>query len=388
MHPLLSSVWPAAVACGALARAPQGEPPREQRSAQEHTLDQRPEHELTLDERIDALPPIGCHHHRDPASGKWSDDPIAAGMRPYVEARALSDEQWRRALVKSGAIRWPKRWVEGAPLLLSLRIPSWIPAANLTVTPRVAELDYAFDSNGIPVCGMFDPEAGPSFWWQGGKELGLVPAGTRAIACDVSIEKSNIAFSRRKTGDGRLWLGTLELDVEWVKSVDDIVVPVSGPEFDAVVRRALKLTIVETSVPDPASSDEYIEALAAEVELRVDEHGPLALLETSVALEFVLLRDGQEVGLARAVPIALADLRHPAHPGRPAPRGFVVRESVDALPLDTSRDPERYGHWAVRVRGDGIGALALWDAKRYWKGELTLPLADALAAYERERSRR
>jgi hypothetical protein len=344
--------------------------------------------ELTLDEHIDALPPIGCERHFDPATNRWTIDPRCVAMQTFVSDRKLSDEQWRHALVKTGAIRWPKRWVDGAPLLLSLRIPSWIPAADLRVTPRVAGLDYAFDSNGMPVCGMFDPEAGPSFWWQGGNELGLVPADTRTIACDISIEKSNIAFSRRKTGDGRLWRGTLDLDVELVKSVDDILVPVSGPEFDALVRRTLRLTIVETSVPDPASTDEYVDALAAEVELRVDEHGPRELRETSIALELTLLRDGQEVALSRAVPIALADLRHPAHPGRPAPRGFVVRESVDALPLDTSRDPAQYGHWSVRVRGDGIGALALWDATKYWKGEFTLPLAAALGTYQRERDER
>lgn len=366
------------LACAVFAQAPR-----------ELTLDERPERALTLDERIEALPPIGCHHHRDPDSGKWFDDPIAAGMQPYVEAHTLSDDQWRRALVNSGSFRYRSRWVAGEPWLVSLSVPFWIRRSTVTVAPIAPGLDELSDTNSIAGCGMSDLTEYATFWGPfRGESLGPVDALGGSSRCSIRIERSGFTDLRLPQRERELWSGPLDVDMTLAASVDEILTPRSGPELDDRVRRGLSLSIVERDQPDPDDEDALRAALAAKLELRVDERTSPELLDVAIAFELELLRDGEAVGDSWAVPMALADLPHAPHPNAPPPRGFVVGQFVAALPLDTSRDPAQYGHWSVRVRGDGIGALALWDSKAYWKGELTLPLADALAAYERERSRR
>ncbi|MBI5431884.1 MAG: hypothetical protein HZA52_03525, partial [Planctomycetes bacterium] len=137
--------------------------------------------ELTLDERIDALPPIGCVEHRD-ARGRPSEAQEIAELRRAVEARALSDEQWRRALSKSGAVRWRRRTVTGEPFLISLRRPAWLDGAELRLTPRLPGASTLRDPIEAYRCLTCDASEHTTFWgWHHGRELAALAPRTRAL---------------------------------------------------------------------------------------------------------------------------------------------------------------------------------------------------------------
>ena len=60
---------------------------------------------LSTDAVIDGLPPAGPEWRFDPAVGEGFEHPYSLEMRRRVVQGGLTDEQWRTALLRTGAIR-------------------------------------------------------------------------------------------------------------------------------------------------------------------------------------------------------------------------------------------------------------------------------------------
>ena len=60
---------------------------------------------LSTDAVIDGLPPAGTEWRFDPAVGEGFEHPYSLEMRRRVVQGGLTDEQWRTALLRTGAIR-------------------------------------------------------------------------------------------------------------------------------------------------------------------------------------------------------------------------------------------------------------------------------------------
>ncbi|MCE9595691.1 MAG: hypothetical protein K8S98_15995 [Planctomycetes bacterium] len=339
----------------------------------------------SIDQLIDALPPVGCETHFDESGKVLTSDPASVELKELVANHALTDDQWRRALRTSGAIRWSPRWVAEDPFLVRLRIPEWVGGGRLTLTPRNDGMVPAEDGSLDPQfgCGPCDPRGAMSRFWWSGHELGPLPAGTRSVMCDVRIERTSKPSARGRSGKvSTVWQGSIDLEVELAGSIDAVLPAVSGPAIDQSVRDALELVVEAIEI-------DYGELVPdIELKLRLDADHQSKLLETALSLEVELMRDAEVVGEKTwAIAVELSGLGHGPHPGAAAPTGYALTCEVPPIPAEASRTPEERSRWRLRVRGIGRGALAVWNAKRYWKGEISILLADALAAFEADRAK-
>lgn len=340
----------------------------------------------SIDQLIDTLSPVGCETHFDENGRVLTTDPASTELKKLVADHTLTDDQWRRALKTSGAIRWSPRWVTGDPFLVRLRVPEWVGGGKLTLTPRNDGMVPAEDGYLDPPlgCGSCDPR-GPmaNFWWSG-HELGPLPAGARSVMCDVRIERASQPSARGRSGTvNTVWQGSIDLEVELASSIDAVLPAVSGSAIDQSVRDALELVVEAMEI----DYGEFVPDI--ELKLRFDEDCQAELLGIALSLEVELMRDAEVVGEKRgAIAVELSGLGHGPHPGSAASTGYALTCEVPPIPAEASRTPAERSHWRLRVRGVGRGALAVWNAKRYWKGEVTLPLADTLAAFEADRAKR
>jgi len=68
-----------------------------------------------------------------------------------------------------------------------------------------------------------------------------------------------------------------------------------------------------------------------------------------------------------------------------SPAWFRVFDScgLASVTADDVADASRMDRWALRVTGVPDHVLVLWDAESRWAGEVTIPLAEAVAREQR-----
>ncbi|MBI5434768.1 MAG: hypothetical protein HZA52_18190 [Planctomycetes bacterium] len=175
-----------------------------------------------------------------------------------------------------------------------------------------------------------------------------------------------------------LWRDEWKLDVELVHSIDEVLARTQGSNVDEALRAALEVRIGG----EPSGSRRIIaDEVAVFVSLSAGAERNPELCDLAVSFDAELLCDERVVASSWGVPISRGELAHPEHPASAAPPGFELRLRVGPIPAADADEPTRRARWSLRLKSNAAGALALWDAKRYWKGELSLPLDDALASY-------
>jgi hypothetical protein len=91
-----------------------------------------------LDELIESLPPVGhCEGWWDAKNRVQILKPDVKTMQACVEAGTLTDEQWIRALQRTGAIGRRSRWPSDVAFGVSMRSPTWMGLGRITLKPRV-----------------------------------------------------------------------------------------------------------------------------------------------------------------------------------------------------------------------------------------------------------
>ncbi|MBI5434767.1 MAG: hypothetical protein HZA52_18185 [Planctomycetes bacterium] len=338
--------------------------------------------ELTLDEHIDALPPMGCERHLDSLDHEWLWHPSAYVLSETVARGKLTDEQWRRALLKSGAIRWRQRWPADEPFLVSVDLPDWTGGMRLSLTPRDSELASAVAGTLTPGFCFSGHLAARD--WGHLLTLGPLEPGTRSVACDIAIETLDEAwFGATDVKPRVVWSGSLDLPVQLVPPNDTPLVAVASAELERAVRDSLSFSVTDDY---DADHDAFYPCVSAW--LRVEPRAHAELVPLALALDFELLHDGVVVASQLAILDTQPVFAHGPHPGAAAPVELVIDASLGRLPESAVTDIAERARWSLRVRGGRRGAAAVFHAAKYWKGEFTLPLAGALETYQREREER
>jgi hypothetical protein len=320
---------------------------------------------LDIDTLIDRLPRIEEQWVPKQDEPGVESHPLAAEMAYRLdEGVTLSDEQWRRALLGTGTLRWRERWPVGQPFAVSMREPTWLNMAAIKLVPRYANLEPARMTPALR-CAFANVQ-GTRMWSY--QELGSLSVGRHEIPFDTTIERQMTARSRR---DPRppLWHGELTCTVDVVDTLDDAIPPQTAAAIDGEVREALSLARAgedgsecDLLVFDPDRSPE----------------APFATLGFSLEIE--LLRAGVPKAGTTLVPFGdEAFCARSVHQG-PAPTyawGVPLH-----IPHEILDDPAELAEWSIRVSGGTAGILEQWDAATRWAGVLEIRL-DELVHRER-----
>lgn len=289
-----------------------------------------------VDRWIERLPPIEQEGAYDEEQRKWVSAPEVEALRAYLDVdRPMTEARWRLALERSRAIRVRARWPVDEPLAVSVELPSWLRNVSLSVTPRAEGFALARSSVGS-WCGNCSSSMRFRARYQ---PVGRIALGPQTLELGISIDRDPVRRTKGEPGEGNLWCGVLSFPVLGVASFDEALPGAHGAELDTVVRRALDIGLAAETLGITGNVD------------RVPE-----LHDTAVSL-LVEVRKGSEVHdqAARAI------YQRP---------GFVTQHLELDLP-----DSALTG-WNLHIRGVPDGTLREWNARRYWNGELVIPLEE------------
>lgn len=327
---------------------------------------------LALDELIARVPPVGKEWVGQDETRTLA--PASAELQRRLKAGAeLSSEQWRRLLLDGGALRVRARWPAGEPLAVSARDLAWLDSDMVLVLDPL-------DANLRRVqVGLFGQGCGGAWMFALDgllhQPLGHLPLGEHVLTFRIEMWTLDeliwpglhpwlADYRDRKEGSERgivlhreteprkprvLATGELTWSVEIVPTLDDAIPPVTTPELDRAVERALSISFQNEGGDVPA--------------LRIARGAPiLERLGLSLLIE---VRENSEV-------------RESVRWSKGKQHAFVNPETVElsSLPRELERDPFRRRPWTVHVSGTSEGVLRSWGIDRRWSGTLILPLEE------------
>lgn len=326
---------------------------------------------LGIDDLIKRLPPAGQEWRWDRGESKGVEHPASLEMRRRVVADGLTDEQWQKALLESGAIRLRSRWPRAEEYRASLTVPRWLGLTQIRLTPRMeggrtiaaGELMWSF-SGTFPAMRARDARLGNS--------MGVIPEGTTELVFDVEVERGRAGrMFREDEGEapppGMLWSGTLSLPIQLVDSFAEAIPPVQGEELDGAVRDAIgagfrrwgKEDEVGFVLVDP-DCDRFPILKTTGLDLKVE------LLQSNEALmRGEQLLEGKLVASDADLMTTLSSVRTGSH------RFYGSMNVGIARPADTTK-------WHIRITGGSDHLWALWHAKQRWAGSITIPWDEAV----------
>jgi len=270
-------------------------------------------------------------------------DRLALGAH-LAAGGTLTDEQWQRALLRSGAIRVRERWPAEVPFAVCMEMPAWLQRSEVRLYTEGHAAPVARASSGLIDCGNCAAAATMRWWYQ---ELEPLPLGEQVVSFQVTVERfrpRSLGSLRRDAAaavgpePGVLWRGTVSFPVEVVPKIDDVLPVVRGAEIDAAVRRMLQVSV---------ENEEW---------LRVDAELAPEFATTALSLELELFEGTTSRGIEK---LWVAD--------RPTFGGSLVQWKLPEENADLSS-------WSVHVRSDAAGALQSWSAVKRWEGEFVVPL--------------
>lgn len=335
---------------------------------------------LTLDEVIERLPPAG--NDRTDTEGPWSLTPVAAEMRTRVErGDPLTGEQWTRALLTTGSMKFRSRWPVTDPFVVALRKPSWLPLTRVSFDPRPEGLaPIAMGTEYIQTCGIgMRGESAEHV-----EEVGLLPLGSNRLVFDVTFERGpkamlfadlpRLAEQMARPPHppaGVFFRGQVAIDVEVLPTAGEVIPPTTSGELDEAVRRALYLARTE-------------DGLETYLVLAPDGLCEPSLLGVALALH-VEVAHGDGVEEIAALRPILAELA-PPDPGDERSIGSLSSCELISIPSALVDSP-RPSAWSVRIRGTSERVCELLAAERYWAGEIVLSVEELVRRGQEARTK-
>jgi hypothetical protein len=305
--------------------------------------------------------------------------PAARELCDRIEhGTALTADQWKAALVGTGALSVRSRWPASEPFAISMRPPSWLRLTAMHLNPedsQLASAEAGLISSGPFLCanGLLDEVR--SWRYQ---SLGSLPVGEHQLVFYLSLVRGHAYRwsgtpepQEHRAPGGLFFRDRLTFDVEVVPTLDEAIPPSASPEIDAAVRRSLSLAFTEWG-------DGRSAMLVVDPDIGGDPL--LAHLGLSLAIEVLSARHVVEethfvLSTYDPVPGATSVYSTPQQPCAFGP--------LETIPLTAEEDLDARSNWTVRVRGTAKSILALWPAETYWHGELGLSL-DELIWRERQ----
>lgn len=331
---------------------------------------------LSTDAVIEGLPPAGTEWRFDPAVGEGFEHLYSLEMRRRVVQGGLTDEQWRTALLRTGAIRARATWPKDEPYAVSMTVPRWLDVSQVRLVPQMS--------------GWRNAEAGEVFSGPSGtvamvrardakyQSLGKLPNRRSKIVFHVAVERGQSWFSRDSDpAPGMLWEGQFSLAVEPVDTVEQAIPAADSPALDKAVAASIGAGVRNWHINGRETPTFY-------VNIDPDTVAHPALGATGLSLEVDVLRNGNGVETVKLVAAALDPLLTSNSVGN-GPQRFYASANLKGIPVDIAGDDASLREWTLRVRGTANHLLYLWDAQTHWRGEVTIPLGVAIGQ-ERERT--
>ncbi len=322
---------------------------------------------LKIDDLIRLLPPAGCEWRWDHASGDGVIDPASDEMEHRLNAGVkLTDDQWRLALLSTGAIRFHAKWPRDEVYAVSLAVPRWLGITQIRLDPRaegmriakVGELMTSFSGTG-PMIDARDARLG--------RRIGLVPAETSEITFDVEVErgKSWLAgiYDEDEPPPGLLWKGAITFPVELVDGFDQIAQPVDDELLAEAVRDAVGAGLRQwgedrRQVPFVAIDPDCTRFPALErtgLDIKVE----LLDGDTVIAESWLLAGDFDVLALSSSI--------------RSGAKRFY-----GSAKLDVPAESANRAKWMLRLTGRADHISVLWHTEQRWSGSITIPWAQAV----------
>jgi len=319
---------------------------------------------LSLDELIDRLPPAGKEWRWDHALEDGVEHPASQEMRRrLLDGAELSDDQWRRALLGTGAIRYRHRWPKDESYRLSLTVPRWLDLAQIRLDAHgtilrpveVGERFWSF-SGTFPMMRARDARVGVP--------MGTLPEGTSELVFLTEVERGDSLWPKESQvpQPGILWKGTITLPVELVDSIEEMTKAIDNDTLQAAVRDAVGAGFrdwgrhdnVPVVVIDP-DCDRFpilkTTGLVVRVELLQDD--------TVIAESWLVAMDSDTLSLASSIRNS----------------SYQFFGSANLKIDDVETDPT---YWVLRLTGKNDHIQYLWHAENHWSGELTIPWTEAV----------
>jgi len=330
---------------------------------------------LSLDDLIDRLPPAGEEWWFDFERGDGVESPVTQEMSRRLETAILTDDQWRRALLGTGAIRLRTRWPREVPYAISLTVPRWLAPAQIKVAPTmsgwrtVAAGELVYGSSGTrPAMRARDARVG--------QELGPLPEAATNIEFEIEIRRSWTWLDARPMPGGArvreelfplIWRGTIVSRLEPIDSWHALLPGAHNEALDEAVRRSLgagmrvwgNQGLVPYLVIDPDTSARPVLATTG-----LDLRAELLDGETVMSVAALLASDLDCFALSNSV-------------SRARKRFYgSCKFEVPEIPTDTSR-------WRVRITGRLRHPMRLWSATTHWSGSMVISWNELVAQEQR-----
>lgn len=285
----------------------------------------------TWAELIARVPTGATEVSRDPSTDERVPHPVAAEIAArLVRGERPSDVEWAELLVRSGAVRHRETWPVDQPWVLSMRVPNWLGQTTIRLQPRTEGLLTA-EAGGLigEECGF---EHLSRVVRAAHQALGNVGLGDQQIVFDAEVLwlETPYAWHFPNLPDPEtsvVWKGPITLSVRGVASLADALPPVRGPEVEAAVQRAIKLTPMDGRVhlEFTPGDDPLLRGLALSLEVELHYGG-----EPRERLEFCF-----------PLPCPLEGMPEPSQP---------ILLSQQLAPETIALIRER-GTWTIAVRG-------------------------------------
>ncbi len=335
---------------------------------------------LSLDELIARLPRIGVPFRlqESRASLVRREAGLELGRRILTGAE-LSNEQWRNALLNSGALRYRSQWPKDRDVGVSLGVPSWLPYYEIRAS-------HLFGGKGsrcevgakIPhFCGVGAPRQVVR-WWR----LARLPIGKHSLVFELTVDRGEGAVSSWGIPNeyeldpdavtvtpGVAWTGRLEIEVEVVESMEEVL-----PGVDSeVMQEAVRDSIEAWSSSYGTEEDQSLFICS-----KPDTESYPELCSTALSLEVALLRDGIEVEEFKLVATRYGQVALSEPNESDWPFASNSQRKLIELTPDVLGDEDELSRWSLRARGVSTYALALWDTETYWNGVTEILLSEAI----------
>lgn len=321
--------------------------------------------DATLDQLIDHLPTHAgqVDVRRRAPDGEVIAQPVAdeLGQR-ILNGALLTDDQWRRALLGSEAVRYRARWPQDRPFAMAINQPTWLHAARIRFEPRERGLQTVVGGALTMGC-LLTPHRRTR------QELGLLTSVAHHSQFNVAVSTQEFGIHSEPIVH---WTGEWTIAVETVQTVDEILRPTEDPLITSALRRALRLTC--------AGHEDEEHGLHVPVLIIDPLPADRALFDDlALSLRLDLLRDGETKATYQLNPRCPRTGK--TDPWLEIGLGGAILDELQPCLHATGVEPQR---WTLVLTGTDRTVLTNWEAQSYWTGSLTIPVLEA-RDQERER---
>ncbi len=349
---------------------------------------------LAMAELLDALPVVG----RERCPNGEIDPAVVEIHRRLRDGPRLTDDQWRAALLRAGAVRVRHScWIESPFYFVWLHLPEWLPECSITLTPRVEGLlEVAARDETGGSCGLdFGPSARALASWQ--RYAYELSEGHHLLAFDATIRQRSADDYVRFLGAPRhlerlralrnddpidadvLWSGELNLEVTVTRDLASFLRTDRSAMAAEAVRSCLSVSF---SSPSPEQGGgatalvvlDPLDGFRAELEF-TDVWAEVEVIRSGVVMQRSSVADGFGARF------------YPTTCDRDVGARTTGATILNSIPSNLEFDVAARRGWSLRFQGRPLAALMDPWATAWWDGSFTISL-DELIAHGETRARR